>query len=166
MAQQSYPFENVDVTESQFSKWARHIGEGVNGGPDTNNLRVSGDDSGLQVRVAAGEAMVRGHYYINTSQATLTLDTAGTDTRIDGIVVELDPAANTIVLKVIQGIAVTSDPVPPTPTQTDVNIYQILIGLVTIPADATSILAANVTDRRTYIVASQQALHPFLMIGA
>ena len=166
MAQQSYPFENVDVTESQFSKWARHIGEGVNGGPDTNNLRVSGDDSGLQVRVAAGEAMVRGHYYINTSQATLTLDTAGTDTRIDGIVVELDPAANTIVLKVIQGIAVASDPVPPTPTQTDVNIYQILIGLVTIPADATSILAANVTDRRTYIVASQQALHPFLMIGA
>jgi len=166
MAQQSYPFENVDVTESQFSKWARHIGEGVNGGPDTTALLVTGDDSGLQVRIAAGEAMVRGHYYINTSQATLTLDTAGTDTRIDGVVVELDPAANTIVLKIIQGTAVVSNPVPPTPTQTDTGIYQILIALVTIPSEATSIVSSDVTDRRTYIIASQQALHPFLMIGA
>jgi len=166
MAQQSYPFENVDVTESQFSKWARHIGEGVNGGPDTTDLLVTGDDSGLQVRIAAGEAMVRGHYYINTSQATLTLDTAGTDTRIDGVVVELDPAANTIVLKIIQGTAVTSDPVPPTPNQTDVGIYQILIALVTIPSEATSIVSGDVTDRRTFIIASQQSLHPFLMIGA
>jgi len=166
MAQQSYPFENVDVTESQFSKWARHIGEGVNGGPDTTDLLVTGDDSGLQVRIAAGEAMVRGHYYINTSQATLTLDTAGTDTRIDGVVVALDPAANTIVLKVIQGTAVASSPVPPTPTQTDVGIYQILIALVTIPSESTSIVSGDVTDRRTFIIASQQALHPFLMIGA
>jgi hypothetical protein len=110
--------------------------------------------------------MVRGHYYINTSQATLTLDTAGTDTRIDGVVVELDPAANTIVLKIIQGTAVTSDPVPPTPNQTDVGIYQILIALVTIPSEATSIVSGDVTDRRTFIIASQQALHPFLMIGA
>jgi hypothetical protein len=166
MAQQSYPFENVDVTETQFSKWARHIGEGVNGGPDTTSLLATGDDSGLQVRIAAGEAMVRGHYYINTSQATLTLDTAGTDTRIDAIVVELDAAANSIVLKIVQGIAVASSPVPPTPTQTDIGIYQILIGLVTIPSSATSIVSADVTDRRTFIIASQQALHPFLMIGA
>jgi hypothetical protein len=166
MAQQSYPFENIDVTETQFSKWARHIGEGVNGGTDDNKLRVTGDDSGMQVRIAAGEAMVRGHYYINTSQKTLTLDTAGTNTRIDGIVVELDPAANTIILKVIQGTAVVANPVPPTPTQTDVGIYQLLIGLVTIPADATTIVSANVTDRRTFIMSSQQALNPFLLIGA
>jgi hypothetical protein len=165
MTQTSFPFENIDTTESQFSKWARNIGEGVKGGPDDNKLLVTGDDSGLQVRIAAGEALVRGHYYISTAQETLTLDTAGTDTRVDAIVVELDPAANQIVLKVVQGIAVLNNPQPPTLTQSDVGIYQILLGLVTIGAEASTILAGDVTDRRTFLSA-QPALSPFLLMGA
>lgn len=165
MAQTSFPFENVDTTETQFSKWARHIGEGVNGGPDDTKLLVTGDDSGMQVRIAAGEAMVRGHYYISTAQETLTIDTAGTDTRVDAIVVELDPAANQIILKVVQGVAVPSGAVPPTLTQTDAGVYQLLIGLVSIGSGASSILAANVTDRRTFLSA-QPALSPFLLMGA
>lgn len=165
MTQTSFPFENIDTTESQFSKWARNIGEGVKGGPDDTKLLVTGDDSGLQVRVAAGEALVRGHYYISTAQETLTLDTAGTDTRVDAIVVELDPAANTIILKIVQGQAVASNPQPPTLTQTDVGTYQILIGLVTIISAASTILAGDVTDRRTFLSA-QPALSPFLLMGA
>lgn len=165
MAQTSYPFENVDVTESQFSKWARHIGEGVNGGPDDTKLKPFGDDSGLQVRVAAGEAMVRGHYYLSTSQETLTLDTAGLETRTDAIVAELDPAANQIILKVVQGLAVPANPVPPTLTQTDTGVYQLLLGLVTIRPEASTILASDVTDRRTFLSA-QSALSPFLLMGA
>lgn len=165
MTQQSFPFENIDTTESQFSKWARNIGEGVKGGPDETQLRVSGDDSGLQVRIAAGEALVRGHYYISTAQETLTLDTAGTDTRVDAIVVELDPAANEITLKVVQGLAVASNPQPPTLTQSDVGIYQILIGLVTIAPEASSISTSDVVDRRTFLSA-QPALSPFLLMGA
>ena len=165
MTQQSFPFENIDTTESQFSKWARNIGEGVKGGPDETQLRVTGDDSGLQVRIAAGEALVRGHYYISTAQETLTLDTAGTDTRVDAIVVELDPAANEITLKVVQGLAVASNPQPPTLTQSDVGIYQILIGLVTIAPEASSISTSDVVDRRTFLSA-QPALSPFLLMGA
>jgi hypothetical protein len=165
MAQTSWPFENIDTTETQFSKWARHIGEGVNGGPDDTKLKPFGDDSGLQVRIASGEAMVRGHYYLSTAQETLTLDTAGTDTRVDAIVLELDPASNKIELKIVQGTAVPSSPVPPTLTQTDAGIYQLLLGLVTIPASASSILAADVTDRRTFLSA-QPALSPFLLMGA
>jgi hypothetical protein len=165
MTQQSFPFENIDTTESQFSKWARNIGEGVKGGPDQTQLLVTGDDSGLQVRIAAGEALVRGHYYISTAQETLTLDTAGTDTRVDAIVVELDPAANKITLKVVQGLAVASNPQPPTLTQSDVGIYQILIGLVTIAPEASSILTSDVVDRRTFLSA-QPALSPFLLMGA
>ena len=165
MAQTSWPFENIDTTETQFSKWARHIGEGVNGGPDDTKLKPFGDDSGLQVRVAAGEAMVRGHYYLSTAQETLTLDTAGTDTRIDAVVLELDPASNRIILKIVQGEAVLSNPVAPTLTQTDAGVYQLLLGLVTIPNSASSILAADVTDRRTFLSA-QSALSPFLLMGA
>lgn len=165
MAQTSWPFENIDTTETQFSKWARHIGEGVNGGPDDNKLKPFGDDSGLQVRIGSGEAMVRGHYYLSTAQETLALDTAGTDTRIDAIVLELDPAANRIELKVVQGTAVPANPVPPTLTQTDAGVYQLLLGLVTIGSEATTILPADVTDRRTFLSA-QPALSPFLLMGA
>jgi hypothetical protein len=165
MAQSSYPFENIDTTETQFSKWARHIGEGVNGGPDDTKLSPVGDDSGMQVRVAAGECMVRGHYYISSAQETLVIDSAGIESRVDAIVLELDPAANLIVLKIVQGLAVTSNPEPPTLTKTDAGIYQVLIGLVNVLPDATSILPADVTDRRTFLSA-QLAFSPFLLMGA
>jgi hypothetical protein len=166
MAQTSYPFENVDTTETQFSKWARHIGEGVNGGPDDTKLKPLGDDSGMQIRVASGECMVRGHYYISTAQETLVIDSAGgSNSRIDAVTLELDPAANLIILKIVQGLAVPSDPEPPTLTQTDTGIYQVLLGLVTVLPDATSILPANVTDRRTFLSA-QLAFSPFLLMGA
>lgn len=165
MTQTSWPFENIDTTETQFSKWARHIGEGVNGGPDDTKLLVTGDDSGLQVRIASGEALVRGHYYLSTAQETLTLDTAGTDTRIDAIVLELDPAANVIILKVVQGDVVVSNPTPPAIIQTDAGVYQLLLALVVIESEAVSILAGDVTDRRTFLSA-QPALSPFLLMGA
>lgn len=151
MAQTSWPFENIDTTETQFSKWARHINDGVNGIPGDTNLKPFGDDSGLQVRVSAGEAMVRGHYYLSTSQETLTLDTAGTDYRIDAIVLELDPAQNRVILKIVQGDAVPSSPEPPTLTQTDAGVYQFLLGHVEIGPAAVSILAEDVTDLRTFM---------------
>lgn len=151
MAQTSWPFENIDTTETQFSKWARHINEGVNGVPGDANLKPFGDDSGLQLRVGSGEAIVRGHYYLSTAQETLTLDTAGTNTRIDAVVLELDPAQNKIILKIVQGDAVPSSPVAPTLTQTDAGIYQLLLGHVLIGPSATSILAGDVTDLRTFM---------------
>lgn len=165
MAQSSWPFESIDTTETQFSKWARHIGEGVNGGPDDLNLEPFGDNSGMQVRVGPGEAMVRGHYYLSTTQETLAIASAGTNTRVDAVVLELDPTVNSIILKVVQGVAVPSNPVPPTLTKTDAGIYQLLLGLVTVGANVTSILAAAVTDRRTFLSA-QSAFSPFLLMGA
>lgn len=165
MAQTSWPFENIDTTETQFSRWARHIGEGVNGGPDTTKLKVTGDDSGLQVRIAAGEAMVRGHYYQSTSQETLAIVSAAGQYRIDAVVLELDPTANQIILKVVQGNEAPSSPAVPTLTQTDTGVYQLLLGLVYINPDVSSILAEDVTDRRTYLSA-QPAVSPFLLMGA
>lgn len=165
MAQFSWPFENVDTSETQFSKWARNIGEGVKGGPDDANLKPFGDDSGLQVRVGAGEAMVRGHYYLSTSQETLTIATAETLYRIDAVVLELNPTTNAIILKVVEGIAAVSNPVAPTLTQSDAGVYQLLLGLVSITPSATSILASDVTDRRTFLNAPS-AFSPFLLMGA
>lgn len=152
MAETSFPFENVDVSETQFSRWARNFQDyGVNGVPGDGNLLVTGDDSGLQVRVAAGQAFVRGHYYINTSQATVTLLSAGSNTRIDMIVLELDPVANSISLKAVRGEEVSSSPVAPTLTQLDVGVYQLPLAYATIPADTTSITSGMVTDFRSFM---------------
>jgi hypothetical protein len=58
MAQSSWPFENVDTSETQFSQWARNIGEGVR--PDAlNELEVYADSTGMQVKAKSGQAMVR-----------------------------------------------------------------------------------------------------------
>ena len=150
MAQSSWPFENIDTSETQFSQWARNIGEGVKTGA-LNELEVFADSTGMQVKVKSGQALVRGHYYQSTAQETLTVTAADlTNPRIDLVVLELDPSANSIVLKVIAG---SPAPVPaPQPlVQTDAGVYQVKLAEVLVDAAATTIAAGKVTDGRTYI---------------
>ena len=157
MAQTSWPFENIDTSETQFSQWARNIGEGVKGSVTGTELKVYGDNSGLSVKVPTGQAMVRGHYYFNTAIETLTVTTANaTNPRIDTVVLELDPTLNSILLKVIAGTPAAS-PVAPTLTQTDSGVYQYPLADVAVPALAGAISAANVTDRRTFLGAKSSA---------
>ena len=152
MAQQSFPFENIDTTESQFSKWARNFQDtGVQGSPTGTELKVTAGGSTLNIDVAAGQAFVRGHYYINTSTLILPVTSAGTNTRIDIVVVELDPTANTIVTKIVEGTAVSSSPVAPTLTQTDDGVYQLPIARITIPNSSLVIDNSMITDLRTFM---------------
>lgn len=152
MAESSFPFENVDVSETQFSQWARTLQDtGVKGVPGDTNLKVTGDDSGLQVRIAAGQAFVRGAYYINSTQATVTVTSPGEQSRIDAIILELDPTANSIRVKAIAGTPHPTSPEAPTLTQTDLGVYQLLLGYVTLPAATTSVTAGMVTDKRTFM---------------
>lgn len=151
MAITSFPWENIDTTETQFSQWARNIGEGVKGSSGTNELKPFGDSSGMNVKVYAGQAMVRGHYFVSTATETLTVTTSNpTNPRIDAVVLELDPAANSIVLKVIAGTPAAT-PVAPTLTQTDAGIYQQLLGTVAVAAGTGLITAGNVTDSRSFL---------------
>ncbi len=155
MAQTSFPFENIDTSETQFSQWARNIGEGVKSGT-LDELEVFGDSSGMQVKVKAGQAMVRGHYYTNTAEEILTITTANvSNPRIDNVILELDPSANSIVLKVVAGTPATS-PTAPSLVQTDGGVYQIKLAQVAVAAGATTISAGNVTDYRTYLVTTAQ----------
>lgn len=151
MAQTSWPFENVDTSETQYSQLFRQLQDtGVIGVPGDNTLKVSGDNSGLQVRISAGQAIVRGFMYDSTAQETVTITSAGTNTRIDAIVLELDPTANSILLKAVTGTAVASSPVAPTLTQSSTGIFQLLLGYVTIPNNTTSITSGMVSDNRTF----------------
>lgn len=151
MAQTSWPFENVDTTETQFSQMFRNIGEGVKGSSATNDLKPFGDSSGMQVKVYAGQALVRGIYYSSTATETLAVAAAhATLGRIDSVVLELDPSANSILLKVLTGTP-ASTPVAVTLTQTDAGVWQQLLGTVSVAAAATTVSAGNVTDARSFL---------------
>jgi len=152
MAEQSFPFENIDTTESQFSEWATNFQEtGVQGSPTGTELGITVTGSDLNLTIAAGQAFIRGHYYINTDDLVLAVTSAGTDTRIDIVVVELDPEANTIVTKIVSGEAVAADPVAPTLTQSATGIYQLPIATLTIPASTVAITTGMLVDTRTFM---------------
>jgi hypothetical protein len=150
MAQSSWPFENIDTSETQFSQWARNIGEGVKTG-SLNELEVFADSTGMQVKVRSGQAMVRGHYYQNTAEVILTVTAADlSNPRIDTVLIELDPSANTIVLKVVAGTPATS-PTPTALVQSDSGVYQFKLAEVLVATGAITIIAGAVTDGRTYL---------------
>lgn len=159
MAQTSWPFQGVDTTETQYSRLLRHVvtngRSGVNGLPGDNNLKVIADSTGMNVKVQVSggnsQAIVRGHMYNSTAQETLTIGAANTNPRIDTIVLTLDPSLNTIVLAVVQGTAAAS-PSAPTLSQTDTAAYQFPLANVLVAANATTIDAGAVSDRREFLV--------------
>jgi hypothetical protein len=147
MAQSSFPFENIDTTETQFSQWARNFNSGVDDVPTGTALEVSAG-TGLAVDVEAGEAMVRGHYYISDATESLALATAdASNDRLDTVVLRLDPSANSIVLAVKTGTPAGS-PSAPALVQTDAGIYEQPLADVLVPA--TSGVPTTITDRREF----------------
>jgi len=149
MAQSSFPFENIDTTETQYSQLFRTLNNGVNGTPDGGELEVDAAGAGLAVDVAAGQAMVRGHFYISTDTETRPLSVADSvNDRIDTIVLRLDPIANNVLLTVKTG---TPDPAPVAPSlvQTDGGIFEQPLANVLVPANAG--VPGTITDRREFM---------------
>jgi len=148
MAQSSFPFEGIDTTETQFSQWARHFNSGVNDEPTGTALEVSAG-TGLAVDVEAGQAMVRGHYYVSTATESLALATAdATNDRIDLVVLKLDPVANSIVLNVKTGTPAGS-PSAPALVQTDAGVFEQPLAEVLVPATAG--VPGTITDAREFM---------------
>lgn len=158
MAQNSWPFENADTTEDQYSLLFGRYGKpgtlfmGVASQPDqtgAGSLTVYGDSSGMQVKVKSGFAVVRGFAYQNTTNGqTVAIDAGSASPRIDLIVLTLDPSTNSTVLAVVKGTPAAS-PSAPALTQNDTTgIYQMEIGRVLVPALASVVAATDVTDTR------------------
>jgi hypothetical protein len=148
MAQTSWPFENADTTETQYSQLFNRLkSSGVADVPSGTGLKVTGDSSGMNVKVASGFAIVRGFAYNSTATETLTISASSSNPRIDLVVLRLDPSVNSTVLAVLTGTPAVS-PTAPTPTQTETGIYELPIGQVNVPSLATTIAAGNVVDIR------------------
>lgn len=147
MAQTSFPFDDQEVTETQFSEMFRNLQDsGVVG---SSALEVSADSSGLNVKVRAGQAFVRGHFYESTAVETLTIETGDAAARIDTCVLRLDPTRNVIELAISRGVA-SVNPVAPTLVQTTAGIYELGLADIAVPANAVTIAGAAVTSRRPF----------------
>ncbi|KAK2701927.1 hypothetical protein QYM36_019428 [Artemia franciscana] len=122
-----------------------------------DDLEVTGDSSGLNVKVAAGAGYVRGHYYASTAIETLTIDAGDGNPRIDTVVLRLEyGSVNDIHLVVVKGTPAAS-PVAPSLTQTETGVYEFPLANVAVAAGAVTISAGNVTDRRLMFAAAFQA---------
>jgi len=148
MTQTSWPFENADTTETQYSYlFDRLKTSGVAGFPNDTALQVTAPGGTMTVTTAAGFAIVRGFMYYSDAVVTNTISASSSNPRIDLVILRLDPSANTIVQAVLTGTPAAS-PSAPALTQTTTGIYEIEIGRVTVPALATSIASGNVKDTR------------------
>jgi hypothetical protein len=153
MTQSSFPFENADTNETQYSRLLRHIAShgrsGVNGVPGDNNLKVSAG-TGMSVSVSAGQALVRGHFYISTAAETLSIGASGAQPRIDSIILRLDPSANSIVLAVLAGTP-GATPSAPTLTQNDTTVFEVRLANVLVAAGVSNIDNSVITDLRQFM---------------
>lgn len=140
MAQSSWPFENADTTEVQYSKLARrfHSTTVVMGA-------LVSTGTGMQVRVATGQAVIQGFYWESTATENISIPTAHASLpRKDCVVLRLDLTANSIVLALKQGTPASS-PVRAALSQTDV-LWEHPIADITVGANVTSITSGNIVN--------------------
>lgn len=142
MAESSFPFENADTTEEQFSRlFARLADNGVASG-----LTISAS-GGMNIAVATGSAIVQGFFYENlTTAKTLTVTAAnGTYQRKDYVILKLDLAANSVTAVLKNGTADAGGGTLPTLTQT-ASVWEYPIAVVTVPAGAVSLVSGNIEN--------------------
>ena len=155
MAETSWPFDSQTSSENDWSYLMRHLTAmqegGVIGTPSSTALKVTGDSSGMQVKLAAGYGIVRGHMYYNSAVLTLAVVYADSQARVDSVVLKLDPTANTITAAVVKGTAGSASPPSLTSNQTDTGAYWMEIGRIAVGASVSTIAAGNVTDLRQFI---------------
>lgn len=107
-------------------------------------LKVSAT-GGMRIAVAAGEANL-GAWFINESAFNITLDNATGADRYDCVIIRNDDSdavrMPSIYIKSLSRVPTVSD------LTRDDKIYEVCVAYVRVPALATSITAANITDTR------------------
>ena len=122
------------------------ISNGVIADP-VNALAVS-PGTGMQVSAAAGRAMVNCKYFVNTVAYDLALQAADDNNpRTDRVVLRLDSGSRDFTLQIRTGTPAASPAAPPLVRAG--NVYELSLAAVTVPAGATAITAAMITDERT-----------------
>lgn len=142
-----------DVTESMWRDMMYHLrDDGVIATKsyppeDPSEMEVYADETGMQVKVKAGEVWIRGHWGEITTTKTLPITAAhATLDRIDYVIARADFVDNVVELDVITGTAAAS-PVAPTLTQSSL-VWEIPLATVAVNSTVVTIADADVTDQR------------------
>jgi len=114
----------------------------------TNCMKVSAGN-GMRLTVSPGAGLIDCHWFRTRTAETVTIPTAhAVLPRFDSIVARLNTtdSARAITLEVVTGTPAAS-PAAPEPMRTD-TVHDLTLALVYVPAGASEITAANLTDVR------------------
>ena len=106
--------------------------------------------TGMTVNLNVGRAAINGKAYINNAIKTFTISAnAGTATRYDYIILRFN---NNVAVRSITAELVTGGATMPTTASLtrSGNIYDLMLAIIAVPAGASSIQQANITDTRGY----------------
>ncbi|WP_405056959.1 hypothetical protein OG474_29995 [Kribbella sp. NBC_01505] len=148
MATSSYPFDNQDSTEDQYTRLFRELQDsGVADSSGGTGLRVDAS-GGMTVSILSGFAVVRGHGFYSTATESLTLPAATSSTVNYLIVLRLDPTANSITIQFVAGAPGGTVPLP---TQTDTGIFELPLASVEVPPGTVNIDPVKVKSLRYFL---------------
>lgn len=141
----SFPFEDADTDESQYTLLMREFaGTGVLDSQLGGGLLVTGSGSALSVSIAPGSAFIRGFVAVNDAPVAVSINAnASGATRVDRIVVKLDPSANSATY----AYKVGSGGTPPSLTQTDTGVYEMPLARVPVANNAANLAGAVIDER-------------------
>lgn len=141
-------YDRVYLASSFAAYFASFIGNGVYA-QHSNQLQVIAQNTpDMSVLVSTGQAWINGYWYENTDNKILHIDVAdGVLSRIDSIVLCLGTSERDIWAKVKKG-APSANPVAPT-IERSADYYELLLATVSIPAGATNVTQARITDMRS-----------------
>lgn len=105
-------------------------------------------DTGMYATVGVGNAMLAGRYAYISIPERILFDVAGTQPRIDTVVLRRDLSSdvNDVVVAIVKGTEAAS-PVRPAITR-DGTVYELGLADVLIPANSTAVSQQNITDTR------------------
>ncbi len=148
------PFDNGAGKDVREAGWRDMFSDVFPSGPIISNmapanwgtqLQPYASGSGMQVFVRPGRVWVRGHHGVVLLDKALPVASNSTGSnRYDAVVARGDFINDIIELDIVTGTSNTAGPA----LVTDSTKWEVLLGIVTVPNAATSIISANVSDRR------------------
>ena len=129
--------------------WAEQISSIITSGilaNPANNLRVAAS-ADMTILVKAGRAWINGYFYWLKADKPITVPMAdGVLKRIDRIVIRWSLSERRIYAALKKGTPASS-PMPPA-VQRDADVYELVVGDVTVNKGVVEIVAANIADTR------------------
>lgn len=155
MTMTSWPYVAQDTTDIEYGRLFREMAasDGMVGSFGDNVLKVTGDGSGRQVKMATGSAILRGYMFYSTAIETIPIAAPSAGVRMDLVVLELNLSAPTIAQRILPKVltGTSGSTNPPGVTQTDTGVYQIPLATVRVDPGVSVITSDKVSDVRDWM---------------